>query len=337
MISFFQTLVNKLLDFTNFGRLITIFIPGLITSFCIAMFFSLLIFSSSHSVKQPVYQKVFSNNVEDSLRFAIKTLEDVQNAKTSNEAQRLFASQISSDLHRVSNNYGLLILLAIVIGLIMYEIGYKVLGLIAKMKSGKELKEDKKEIIIKEKDLIIDEQSNEEFIEEKDIVLIDQTNNGLKKKLKNKVEPLRRYDHQFDSINEPANKFKFSKKESDEVGLIYYAPFLKEKFSGEQNYFDFLVTEYYRFLEFSVIMPISIIVSVLFGISYYLSFSFRNSCFPNWAGFTILFILLIDGSLLFLYYIARDIYKSYAKATMDLILGVSDVMSKGLVKDDKTK
>jgi hypothetical protein len=40
MAKFFETLINKFFDFFNFGRFITIVIPGMIAALCLAMLVS---------------------------------------------------------------------------------------------------------------------------------------------------------------------------------------------------------------------------------------------------------------------------------------------------------
>ena len=215
-------------------------------------------------------------NVETTTIVKDTTYEERIGQKNADE-EALFKKQVSKDYYRVKNNFPLVVLLTIVIGLIIYEIGFRVL-IYSPSKGG---------------------------------------------------DKLFRYDSQYDSEEQNTHKFNFTQQP---VGLVYFAPFLKEKFSGDENYYSFLITEYYRFLEFSIIMPISLIVAGILGLAYYLLFCIRNDYAPYYGEFAVFFIILFVVSIGFLYFISPKINDAYNKASKDLIQGVSDFMKKGLVK-----
>jgi len=303
MAKFLEVLINKFFDFFNFGRLITIIVPGFIAAICLAMFISQLVFPLGELPGSGSALKIKSVQSKETIKTESKTKEKENTITTIKETtttyeygadqktggqetitkekkedkETLFIRQISADYRRVSNNFLLLLLLTIVLGLTLYEIGYIIL---------------------------------------------------LRFPKKSEDEKLFRYDGQNDKKGEAADKFLPSK---NSVGLVYFAPFLKEKFSGEENYFNFLITEYYRFLEFSVNMPLSIIVLILFGGAYYLLFYAKNDFCPDCPGSAIFVSVLLLCSLIFLIFIVPRIARAYRKATKDLILGVTDMMNKGLI------
>jgi hypothetical protein len=308
MAKFFDKVIDKFFDFFNFGRFITIIVPGLITALCFTMLVSQLIFPIGKELEQGLVPKIQSiqsketttekraeSKKKDSFKGEEKNKTSTKETTTSNERgksqgpgdqeaikkenkEALFNRQLAKDYARVSSNFFVVLLLTIVLGLMLYEVGYWIITFFPPR--GEELE-------------------------------------------------LFSYDPQHDADNTVTQKFAFTKKP---VGLVYFAPFLKEKFSGEENYFNFLVTEYYRFLEFSVNMPISIIVSGIIGIAYYVLFSIRNSYWPYYSGFKLLFLMLFVCSIAFLLLVFPRINKVYKKASKDLVRGVSDLMSKGLVK-----
>lgn len=305
MVKFFEKFIDKFFDFFNFGRFITIIVPGLITALCFTMLVSQLIFPTGKELEQGPVPKVQSKETttekkteskkKDSSREKEETTTSVKETTTTYEGSKgqktgeqeaikkenkeaLFKRQLAKDYARVSSNFFLVVLLTIVLGLMLYEIGYRVI---------------------------------------------------LSFPTKGEKQELFRYDPQHDADDKVTQKFGFSK---DSVGLVYFAPFLKEKFSGDENYFSFLVMEYYRFLEFSVNMPISIIVSGIIGVAYYGLFSIRNSYWPYYCGFGVFFLMLFGGSIGFLFLVSPRIYTAYKKASKDLVQGVSDLMSKGIVK-----
>lgn len=307
MVKFFETLLNKFFDFFNFGRFITIIVPGLITALCFTMLISQLIFPAREELEPLPVSKVQSKekkeikseskrkNEKDESRETVETTTIVKEITTNEvgmghkltgqevvkkeDKEALFRRQILEDYTRVSgnfSNFSLVILLTIVIGLLLYELGYRVLFSFPR---------------------------------------------------KENEEKLFRYNPQHDADDKVTHKFGFSE---EPVGLVYFAPFLKERFSGEENYFNFIVTEYYRFVEFSVNMPISIIVSSIIGLAYYGLFSLRNCYWPYWREFTAFFLILFVVSIVFLRFVSPKIFTAYKKASKDLVQGVSDLMSKGL-------
>lgn len=290
MAKFFEGLANKLLDFLNFGRLITIFVPGLIVALCVSMLVSQMIWPTEKS-PAPVVKVTTKDSKETILESkkneaSKKETETITTTKDSaykeNADQKtadkkvFFSKQVSEDYHRVYNNPFAVGLLTIVLGLIIYEIGFR--------------------------------------------IFLYFPDKGKQK--------LHRYDPAHDS--DPAATYKFTAKKDEPAGLVYFAPFLKEKFSGDANYFDFLITEYYRFLEFSIIMPVAIIASGILGVAYYTLFSIRNECYLYCRVFAVFFIMLFAVCVIFILWVPPKILESYRKASHDLINGVSDFMSKGL-------
>ena len=244
----------------------------MIVALCLSMLVSQILFPMGKDKQEPTSKVIVTNE----RGLGLKTTDQGTDKDTNDTSS--FRRQLSEDYKRVSRNFSLVVLLTIVIGLMLYEMGFRVLLLFG----GK----------------------------------------GEKQKLQ-------RYSPTHDSDDELTLKFEFS---TEPVGLVYFAPFLKENFSGQENYFDFLVTDYYRFLEFATIMPISIIVSGILGMVYYVLFSIRNSCWYDPLALGLLFLVLFVSSILFLLKVTPSIFESYKKAVKDLIQGVSDMMSKGLVK-----
>jgi len=292
MVKFLETFLNKLLDFLNVGRLITIIVPGVIVSFCLLMLASQLLFpmqtGETPAVKAEAGAGIKANTPAG--KDAQQRPAERKDGKKE-EAGGLFQKQVSSDFLRTSNHVPLMVFFTLVIGLMLYEVGYKVLQCFSKI--GAPHKQAA----------------------------------GTANLIETSGDTLKRYDPQHDADPTPTNKFNFS---AHAVGLVYFAPFLKEKFSGEENYFSFIVTEYYRFVEFSVNMPIAIIVSGLIGVAYYLLFSLRHSCWPYSTELSFFFPALFAFPALFLFIVSPGIPESYKQASKDLIQGVSDLMAKGL-------
>ena len=120
--------------------------------------------------------------------------------------------------------------------------------------------------------------------------------------------------------------------EDARVGLIYFAPYLKEDFTGKENYYNFLIAEYYRFLEFSTVMPLSVLLTTVIAVIYYrTACGYAGACFQN--GAVILLVLTVGLSVTLFYMVVFDtIFSGYRKASADLIKGITDVKNKGLVK-----
>ena len=286
MAKFFETLMNKFFDFFNFGRFITIIVPGLIIALCVSMLVSQTIWPAERKADPPPVTKVKttvtttteSKDKETSTKKETTTIvkDTAYEEPTSRKAfdpKALFKKQVAEDFQRVSGNFLLVVLLTVVIGLIIYEVGFRVL-------------------------LHFPSKDN---------------------------ETLFRYDPTHDADTQNTKKFGFSQ---EPVGLVYFAPFLKEKFSGEENYYNFLITEYYRFLEFSIIMPVSIIASGMIGVAYYALFCFRHDYLPYWRGVAVLFAMLFAVAVVFLCWVSPKVIESYKSASRDLIRGASDFMSK---------
>jgi hypothetical protein len=282
MVKFLDTFLNKLLDFLNFGRLITIIIPGAIVSFCLLMFASQILFPERMSAPQEGVTTSSAVGGNASERPAAKPGVTRKNIATTADKESLFQKQLSEDYGRANEHLYLIVFFTLALGFMLYELGYGILLDLSRMTDARETAEPK----------------------------------------------LSRYDDQHDADDKPTHKFNFSS--GCPVGLVYFAPFLKEKFSGEENYFSFLITEYYRFLEFSVNMPVSIILSALLGLGYYILFSLRNACCPYFTEIVLFFIMLFVLPILFLLFVSPKVLISYKKASTDLVRGVSDLMAKGL-------
>lgn len=139
--------------------------------------------------------------------------------------------------------------------------------------------------------------------------------------------PLCEYDASNDFDSDNKKKFGFSNRV---VGLVYFAPFLKENFSGKENYYNFLISEYYRFLELSVVVSIGSFISAVISVAYYIALSNNVGCFvaPVLFGSVIVVLLLILSW--FYFKVVPEIFYGYKKACSELVLGVTAVMSKGL-------
>ena len=318
MTKFFEKLIDKFFDFFNFGRFITIIIPGLLVALCCAMLASQLLFPVSRSEKQiapaaalsqkiespgdkgltpaaPTGQKASPAKAKKKTDSSVKGKSQPAEAASTKAAEgpssaaaaqtvktptEWFSAQAKQDFQKVKNNFYYVLIFAVILGLMLYEVGFRViLRLSSKTKTN-----------------LFRYSNNDTYNAEGKIV-----------------------KHDFD----------FS---TTTVGLAYYAPFLKEKFSGDANYFDFLVTEYYRFLEFSVLMPSAIILSALTGFAYFLLFGIRNACWPHAVGILCVLIGVCILNILFLYIIPPKVSVAYKKAAHDLVQGVTDFMSKQLGK-----
>jgi hypothetical protein len=117
------------------------------------------------------------------------------------------------------------------------------------------------------------------------------------------------------------------------VGLIYFAPYLKDDFiTGKENYYSFLIAEHYRFLEFSVVMPPAIIISTFISGAYYLIAAAGYGCI-DYLKVALVVIITSAVSLLYAWFnsnVLSRIYDSYQKAASDLITGITDTMNKNL-------
>jgi hypothetical protein len=115
-----------------------------------------------------------------------------------------------------------------------------------------------------------------------------------------------------------------------EVGFIYFAPFLKAEFTGKENYYSFLITEYYRFLEFSAVMPLAMLkASFLAGLYYLAACHVTETCCHT--GVVIAAVLLVLFAVILFYSLVFSrVLKCYRKASAELIKGVADATNKGI-------
>jgi hypothetical protein len=284
MTKFLETFLNKLLDFLNVGRLITIVVPGVIISFCVIMFAGQVFFSDKGNAAQP--NKAAVKSAKNSQPQPIESAPVPDAAKPDKEA--LFQKQLSKDFSWTAKHLALIVFFTMILGILIFETGYGLLSFFPLSLPG--IKNNNSEVI--------------------------------------RQCALTRYDPVSDGETAPTNKFKPNGK--DPVFLEYFAPFLKDKFSGDENYYNFIITEYYRFVEFSVVMPLSIIGAALVAVSYWLLFCLRNACCPYGGELVLIFIALLVLPVLFISFVSNRIWLAYQKSQYDLILGVSDLMSKGL-------
>jgi|GEM_PF-2492309 hypothetical protein len=284
MAKFLETFLSKLLDFLNFGRLITIVVPGVILSFCVIMFTGQLLFPEKVIApkEKSVAVKADKGNPAKSGDQAV-----APDTAAKPDEGILFQKQLSKDFNLVTQHLWIVVFFTIILGILVYEMAYGLLSIFPLRVPG----------------------------------------------IKNNLEDLKncalsRYDNAADAEPTAVNKFKPNGK--DKVYLEYFAPFLKEKFSGDENYYNFLIMEYYRFVEFSVVMPLCAIASTLVAISYWVLFCLRNGCCPYGCELVLIFIAMLVLPALFIVFVSNKVWLFYQKSQYDLILGVSDLMSKGL-------
>lgn len=318
MAKFFEKLVERFFDFFNMGRILTIFVPGAVAACCFAMLLSLLIFpvtskktdSEQEQAVMKVAVKKTTENIDDATKKPTKGSKTVKPTEKKgvrsqmaeqetiekkditkppvapkDAAAKALAEQLRSDFGRLSSHQWLIVLLAVVMGFPIYEIGYRLLS-------------------------------------------------GLSDDDKLKTYAL----YPYDDSNDPTDTRKLfflgdaTAKKNEPVGIMYFAPFLKEKFSGEENYFNFFVTEFYRFQEFSTVMPVSVVISAIVAYLYYVLFSLREGYWLYGTVFFLLFAVMITSAILYYKYITVPGMESYARSKKALVQGVSAIMSKGLVK-----
>jgi len=321
MAAFLTGLLQKFFDFFNFGRFLSIFLPGLIVTLAIGMLADQIIAPVDHvkvldefiKEHQPsgdakksskLQAKISSQNpkVKKATRppaqeNQLSEMTDVREllSKKGHGRQALkgliFERQLIQNYGRVMNNWLLIVIGAIVIGVLMHEVGYLYLLCLSKCE-GRKKENDKYRLY----PYAPTEADKIEFIQ-----IVPASTHGDKKK-------------------------------DQEVGFVYFAPFLKEKISGDENYFTFLITEYYRFVEFCINMPLSLILTALVGIVYILLFNANTDILgeplEHLSQIWIMFGAIIGVSLLFLFIVTPKVLKSYFGARADLIRGVSDYMNK---------
>ena len=113
MTKFLETLLSKLLDFLNVGRLITIVVPGVIVSFCVLM---------------------FAGQLLAPLRPAQTALKEQAAAKTAPaipakiDKYSLFQAQVKIDFKRATSHIPIIVFFTIMLGILLYELGFGVLS-----------------------------------------------------------------------------------------------------------------------------------------------------------------------------------------------------------------
>ena len=302
MVDFLKTLVDKFLDFFNVGRAISILLPGVLVAFVLLMLLSLAVFSpgdadikkdtttAQKSILAPAtsskaVQKIVTLTNHTSLKPAKATTGAASWKKAeappkvpppipkSDLTLKPLGARIADDFNRVSNHYWVVMLVSLIIGILLYEIGNVIIAFC----SGK-----------------------------------------------SKVHLYRYQEGTTTTLTFDGNKKK------EQVGLIYFAPFLKAEFTGKENYYNFLVSEYYRFLEFSSVMPIAMLMTFCMAGTYYLLACYvTKTCCYTWIVIGVLAIIIIIVTL-FYKYIFTKVLEGYRKASEDLIKGVSDASNKGI-------
>lgn len=308
MVDFLKSLVDKFLDFFNVGRAISILIPGALVAFVLLMLLSLAVFPSGGVIAATPPKKEVAAP-EKAATTPATTGKDKQDKKFKNstthqagatsapaakkpettaangqanlktpEPLRPLSAQIADDFLRVTRHYWVVLLMALVIGILLYEVGNVIVAFWSK---------------------------DPEF-------------------------QLYRYREGKDAtdkilVTDDGNK-------DAAVGFIYFAPLLKSDFTGKENYYSFLITEYYRFLEFSAVMPIAMLAaSVLAGLYYF------AACHVTKAGCHtgVIFAgigLILFAVILFYWVVFRKVIAGYRRAVADLIKGVTDATNKGIIK-----
>lgn len=282
MVDFLKSLTDKFLDFFNIGRAISILIPGALVAFVLLMLLSLAVFPSGGvSTPTPTKKEVSVAELAAHVPAVAKPEAKIANSQAGVKSPEILCSlsaQIAGDFLRVTKHYWVVLLMALVIGILLYEVGNVIIAFWSKepkhqMYRYKEGKDANDKILVADED------------------------------------------------NKKA-----------EVGFIYFAPLLKSDFTGKENYYNFLVTEYYRFLEFSAVMPIAMLAaSVLAGLYYFAACHVtKASCHTGviFAGI----VLVLLAVILFYWIVFRKVIEGYRKAAADLIKGVTDATNKGIIK-----
>lgn len=359
MSKFLETLIAKIFDFLNFGRILSMFLPGFLLAFSVSMPISLLsppisltgdiqplLTSPSDNVYylfknttdnnsdiwipyyNPIYNRIISSNIDERESILNGNLNKYPNKYT---PENVFLWRIHFDFDRIKRNLILILIVTFPLGVLNYQTAYFFLK--------------------KRLDNITNQTENpppppnkeggSSMVPRRSIILYIFNFKGhifkiltflTKKTYSNKMDlRLFKYSSEFDSS---IISKRFNPDSSSPVGSIYFAPFLKEKFSGDDNYYNILITEYYRFLEFSYTILSSILLSWISMIIYYLSFYFLYSLNSPPLILRFSLIMIIIAFIVFLYWI-RILPKTverYLEARKDLIDGVTDFMKKGLAE-----
>ncbi len=311
MIDFLKSLTDKFLDFFNIGRAISILLPGALVAFILLMLLSLAVFPSSGVIaatppkkevaapekvttipaatgkdKKDKKDKKFKNSTthqagEASVPAAKKPEKVSANSQTNLKAPeplRPLSAQVADDFLRVTRHYWVVLLMALVIGILLYEVGNVIIAFWSKG-SGHQLYRYKEGKDVNDKILVTDD--------------------GNKKAV---------------------------------VGFIYFAPLLKSDFTGKENYYNFLITEYYRFLEFSAVMPIAMLAASFLAGLYYFGACHVTKASCHIGVIFAAIVLVLIAIVLFYWIVFRKVLEGYRKASADLIKGVTDATNKGIIK-----
>lgn len=297
MADFLKAITDKFLDFFNIGRAVSIFIPGALVSFAILMLLSLMFFPPRITLDQAIAPEA--------------TIEQKSTAKSNDGASTSTKNKNAKPLPTTTR---------------------KVAEPVPAT-APTERRPTSGEIMSKQITADFDRVSAHYWIVALFSLVIGimlyEVGNNIIGAAKSTVKMYRFKE------NPGADKPQLVPDEGNaqmEVGLIYFAPFLKEDFTGKENYYNFLVSEYYRFLEFSAVMPLAIGVTALLAAGYYFAACrMIQVCCHYVVAFgavVLVWVLLVVFHKL----VFSKVYGNYRKASADLIKGVADVINKGLLK-----
>jgi hypothetical protein len=308
MADFLKTISDKFLDFFNIGRAISIFIPGMLVSFALLMLLSLVIFPPRNvaTTSAPNDQKIAAKPVTTNTAASSASVKTVQH-----QATTVTAGIANAALRKPQKANPPTPPAAAKQPASQDSLGDQI---------GKDFGRVARHYwVVVFLSLVLG------------IILYEVGNAIIGLNQVGEDSQLFRFKEKTDQ-NEPPLVLN-DKDPSAKVGLIYFAPYLKDEFiSGKENYYNFLITEYYRFLEFSAIMPLSVLLTSAIIAVYYKTFCvFLGACSQN--GMMLLFLLAI-ALLVFMFYkvVFVKIFTGYRKASAELIKGITDMRNKGLIK-----
>jgi hypothetical protein len=310
MAEFLKSLVDKFLDFFNIGRAVSIFIPGALVSFALLMLLSLVFFPVKNSTGTAGAKVAgTAQKTTPAPRTAGKddSGKPVQNKPSSAPAPTAGASAAGKQEGSVES----------------------------KAVQGNQEKSDPREALGRQLASDFNRVASHYWV----VALLSLITGILLYEIGNVIIVAKRMDEKMQLF-----RFKETQplggpllvpdtgNEDAKVGLIYFAPYLKEDFTGKENYYNFLIAEYYRFLEFSAVMPLSVLLATLIAVIYYrTACCYAGACYQN--GAVILLVLIMGLSVYLFYTVVFDrVFTGYRKASADLIKGITDVKNKGLIK-----
>lgn len=310
MADFLKAISDKFLDFFNIGRAISIFIPGVLVSFAFLMLLSLVVFPPKNMVttsalKEPAAAPTSKPAAMSNTEAGSAPGKSMQHQTTSAAAGKVAAAP--AVIQKASTP----------------AVPAPAKSTTPQENLGGQIAKDFSRVashywVVVFLSLVLG------------IILYEVGNAIIGLKPVEEDAQLFRFKEKIDQ-NEPP--LVLDKDPSAKVGLIYFAPYLKDEFiSGKENYYNFLITEYYRFLEFSAVMPLSVLLTTLIAVVYYkTACASLGECSHN--GAVVLFVLAIGLSVFVFYKVVfNKIFSGYRKASSELIKGITDMRNKGLIK-----